>query len=375
MITFLAFIGVFGILIFVHELGHFLMARRFGVKVLEFGFGFPPRIWSKKKGDTLYTVNLVPIGGFVRMHGEHGEDKKNKESFASKTKFQRGLILIAGVFMNLLLAYTLLTILYAIGMNSMIPGSEKHIGVKNDQRVVITGVEEGSPAAEALKEGDIISKIEGEEVFQHIAVSALINEVLENDKEKPVNITITRDGTESVKELKTYESEIESNGEKVSVQKIGVSLQTEGKIRAPFYLAPVAAFSETIRLTKFTTLGIIDFFGTIITKFKISEGVVGPAGIVSIAGDLAKVGIIPLMQFMIFLSISLAVLNIMPIPALDGGHLLILLVEKVKGKDLSHEAKSMVQFIGFGVLVALMVTLTIRDLTGVSILESIKGLF
>lgn len=375
MITFLAFVAVFGLLIFVHELGHFLMARRLGVKVEEFAFGFPPRIWSRKKGDTIYSINLIPIGGFVRMQGEHGEDEDNKTSFASKTKFQKSLILVAGVVMNFLLAVFLLTLIYGIGFRSVFPGMENHIGVINTQKVVVKEVNEDTPANDKLKEGDIITKIDDVNVKYHAEVFVNINELTKEDQDKPLKFTILRDGEEIVEEISTYEDEIDANGEMIKVRMIGVVVETEGNIRTPFYLAPVAGLSEAIRLTGFAFQGMIDFFGTIVSKFAISENVGGPVAIVSATGVFARAGIMPLIQFAAFLSVSLAVLNIIPIPALDGGHILILLVEKVKGKDLSHEMKNMVQFIGFGLLIVLMVVITIRDITGVSVFESIKNLF
>ena len=140
-------------------------------------------------------------------------------------------------------------------------------------------------------------------------------------------------------------------------------------------MAPVAATSESARLTYLTLAGVLDFFSKIITRFSLSEGVVGPVALVGMVGGAAQAGIIVLLQFIVILSLSLAVINIMPIPALDGGHILILLIEKIKGRDLSHEAKNLVQFIGFASLIVLVLFITVRDLTGFTLLEYLKRVF
>lgn len=375
MLTFFAFIIVFGILVFVHELGHFLMARKFGVRVEEFGFGFPPRLWSKKKRDTLYSVNLIPLGGFVRLFGEQGENENNHESYASKSKLQKILILVSGVSMNFLLAVFLLTIAYGVGMETKIPGMENHKGVVNEQKITIVEVEKDTPASAVLQVGDVITEVEGHKISVSEEVFMRINEALKEDAEKPVRLAVLRDGKTFNEELKTYEAEIDIKNEKRKIRRIGVGLETVGKLRAPLYLAPIVALSETIRLTQLTFVGILFFFGSIISSLTISEGVVGPAEIVALTGGFARAGLMPLIQFMAMLSVSLAVINIMPIPALDGGHVLILIVEKIRRRDLSHDAKNMVQFVGFGMLLLLMIVITIRDLTGISVLEYIKKLF
>ncbi|PIZ00445.1 hypothetical protein COY62_02585 [bacterium (Candidatus Howlettbacteria) CG_4_10_14_0_8_um_filter_40_9] len=375
MLTLFSFIIVFGILVFAHELGHFLAARKLGVRVEEFGFGFPPRIWSKEKRETLYSVNLIPLGGFVKLYGEQGEDEKNLESYSAKTKLQKALILVSGVTMNFLLTAFILTIIYSIGFQTFILGMENHKGVINTQEVVIEKVEEKTPAAEVLRQGDIVKKVDNEPIFLDSDIFVKINEKTKQSPEQPVTITIVRDGKEESKILKTYEIEAEVKGQKMKVRRIGVGLETRGGIRVPVYFAPFVAISETARLAGLTLLGILSFFGQIATRLTISENVVGPAKIVTMVGGAAEAGIMPLMQFMAILSISLAVINIMPIPALDGGHLLIILVEKIRRKDLSHDAKNMVQFVGFGALLLLMVLITFRDLAGVSVLEYIKRVF
>lgn len=375
MLTFIAFIFVFGILVFVHELGHFLMARKLGVRVEEFGFGFPPKIWSKEKKGTRYSINLIPLGGFVKLYGENGEGAGEKDSYISKKKYEKILILLSGVFMNFMLTVLLLSVLYSIGFKGFIPGMEKHKGVKNTQKIEILEVEKGTPAALVLKEGDIVKAIEGEQIYLDTELFQKINDITKNNPEKEIKLTIQRDGVEEDKILKTYSTEVESRGKKVPVRRIGVILETKGELKAPVYIAPVAAFGESFRLAKFTFFGILDFFTKIITRFTISEGVVGPAGIVSMVGGAAKAGFVPLLQFMSILSLSLAVINILPIPALDGGHIFIILIEKIKGKDLSHDSKNIVQLIGFVSLILLMVLVTIRDITGISALDYLRRIF
>lgn len=375
MLTFLAFLIVFGVLVFVHELGHFLAARRIGVMVEEFGFGFPPHLWSRKKGDTLYSINAIPLGGFVKLYGEHGEKADDVRSFASKTKIQKVFVLVSGVLMNLFLAFWILFLLYLFGFKPTILGMKKYRGIKNDLRIEIIKVEENTPASESLKVGDIVKKIEGEDIYVDVELFMRLNEFTKNNPEKEVNLTIIREGREEIKKLKTYETEIEGRNGKIKARRVGVVLETKGSIRAPIYLAPFVAFLEIFRLGSNTFVGIVDFFKKIFTRLIISDNVIGPVGIVTMIGGVAKLGLEPLLQFVAILSASLAIINIMPIPALDGGHLLILFVEKIKRKDLSLEAKSVVQFLGFAFIIMIIIIITIRDLTGISVLEYIKNIF
>jgi len=363
--TVLIFILVLGILVSVHELGHFLAARNRGVKVEEFAFGFPPRIWSKKKGDTNYSINLIPLGGYVKLFGEHDEDSKDPRSFASKSKLEQTFILLSGVAMNFLLTVFLLTILYIFGVKSLIPGMEKHKGVQNNQEVKIIKVEKNTPAEkEGLKEGDIIKKVDGKQVFNDIEVLNVINKKIFKKPDEKIVFEIKRGDETFTKDIETYEAKIKDGNREVTVRRIGIKeLRSIGEVKAPFYLAPFIAFSESIRLAKITFVGTIDFFGNIFTKFALKDDVVGPIGIAKLTGTFMEFGLAALVQFVAILSITLAVVNILPIPAMDGGHIFILLLEKIFGRDFSAQSKGMVAIVGLLMLLLLFIIISVKDLS------------
>ncbi|MCL4387128.1 MAG: M50 family metallopeptidase [Patescibacteria group bacterium] len=373
MITLLAFIFVLSLVVFVHELGHFLTAKAKGVAVQEFGFGIPPRIWSKKVGETVYSINFFPIGGFCKFLDDEGKHN-HPRSFNSKSKKERILIASAGPIMNLFLAILILTLLYTVGFKTnLIPGMGDHAGVVNTQKIRIIGVDKNSPAEkEGLKEGDIINKIGGQKVSVDTEVLAKINELTTKNPDEKIGIEIERDSKTSVKNIQTFEDRIKgSNNKEITVRRVGITLETLGEAKAPFYLAPYIATTETFRLMGLTFVGVLDFFGKLLTKFSLSENATSFVGIAGMAGASAKMGVLPLLQFSAILSISLAVLNIMPIPALDGGHIFIMVLEKIARRDFSMKAKNIIQLTGFGLLLLLMIILTIRDLSLVDLLKRI----
>jgi len=372
MITFLAFIFVFGMLIFAHELGHFFAARNRGVRVEELAFGFPPRLWSRKKGETVYAINLIPIGGYCKIYGEHGEDGKDPRSYTSKNAVEKAFMLSAGVIANILLAIVLLTIAYAAGMRAYFPGMANHSGVINNQKVKITSVDKDSPAQkEGLLEGDIVRKVEGKEIMIDAEVQAYIVEKTANNPDEKVAIELERNGQTFAKEIQTFADKVKVEDKEVPVRRVGITLETIGNIRAPFYLAPFVAISETFKLAGQFVLGVGQFFTRLVTQLSVSENVIGPVKIVSYTGAFAKLGILPLIQFSAMLSISLAVMNLLPIPALDGGHLFILALEKALRREFSARAKAIVQMMGFTLIIGLVIIITLKDL---SIISSIRNL-
>jgi len=376
MITFIVFIIVFSIIILVHEFGHFITAKFFDVRVDEFAIGFPPRIWAKKKKEITYSINAIPLGGFVRLFGEGGEGEKSKRSLVSKKTWQKTIIFAAGVGMNFLMAWSILFSFYLVGGQATFPGMWEHSGVVNDQKVYVTYVEKDSPAEKnGIEAGDVIKKVNGNEVYLDTSVIDEIQKAVAENKEKPVNVVAKRDEKEFQRNILTGKAEYEYDGKKVEYQKIGVNLETRGKIKAKWYMAPVAATAETWRLTKLTMVGIADMFKTLVTRLKISENVVGPAGIVKLTGVAAGMGFGALLQFVVILSISLGVINIMPIPVLDGGHVLFLAIEKVRGKPVPVGTKNAIQTVGFGLLLLLVLVITISDIGRFNIFGFMKGIF
>lgn len=351
MQTFLAFIFVFTILVLVHELGHFLAAKLMGVGVKEFAFGFPPRLYSKKVGSTNYILNLLPIGGYVQLIGEHGEDAKLKDSLVNKKPWQKAVIFGSGVAMNFLLAWFVLTIFYMVGGKAIISGMEKYPGIENTQRAQVATILKDSAAQKAgIQEGDIVTSVNGINVAnsEEVIISVM-------DSGQKLKLGLEHEGQK-------IEKEVEVTGKQGDSARLGIGLETVGKIRAPFYLAPYIAVKETSRLTVMTVKEFGKFLSLALRTGEISDSVGGPVAIVKVTGVAASMGFAPLMQLLIMLSVSLGVVNILPFPALDGGHILFLGIEKVLGRELPTKFKEAVNKAGFALLLLLIVWITFKDL-------------
>ena len=368
----LAFALVLGVLVMVHELGHFLAARIFGVRVDKFAFGFPPRIWSKKIGETEYTVNLIPFGGYVLMYGEEGEHKTDSRSFAHKRPWQKSIILAAGVVMNLILAWVILTSFYLFGGRGLIAGMDSYPGVTNSEHVYVTEVVAGSPAAgTGITSGDMIVSVDGVVVRDTTSVFDAVQSAKQKNPNLPVPVEYVHDGQTYNKKLDTYEEKVGGT----TVKRIGITMEERGVIRAKWYLAPWVALRETANIVWLTLTGIWGIFVNIFTRFQVGEAVGGPVAIYSLSGVFARIGFSALAQFIAILSVSLALINILPFPALDGGHIAFLAIEAVRGKKIKDETKQAVNNVGFGILLLLMVSLVIRDLARLDVFEKIKGIF
>jgi len=365
LISALGIIFVFALIIFVHELGHFIMAKRSGVRVDDFAFGFPPRLWSTKKGDTRYSINLIPLGGYVKIYGDDGSDPDNPKSYAGKPAHTKIMILLAGVFLNFMLAWFILFGGYLFGMQPIIPGMDSHKGVVNNMKIIVSSIEKGSPAEkEGIQEGDIIKSIDGKEFKNTIGLISYIQNEANKDKSKDVtlNAVIERDGKTIEKKVTTYKTKQKAGNKKIEVNRIGVVLEADGKISAPFFTSLTASFSETVKIMYLTVLGVLDLFTKLITSFQVSENVAGPVGLIVITSSFAQMGLPALLQFTAILSVAVGVFNILPIPGLDGGHTLIVLIETAFRKKFSTKTKNIIQFAGFGALILLMAVVTFKDI-------------
>lgn len=527
----------FSFLVLIHELGHFWAAKRNGVKVLEFGIGFPPKIWSKKKGETIYSINAIPFGGFVRLYGEDVSDPKvlkDPRSFASKGKWARIQITIAGVVMNFLFAILALTIGFSIGIEPLIAEygdvlkavksgiveiEEGYIvgEVKDDSLVYKKGLREGDRIVaindqsldefiinnaekdkvssllykrsgtefsivfdegisfeelnlplktpfqlprvfvfnnqKSLLAGDRIEQVNGVEVFNYqdlleanklkdldtifvnrngeginlnfnldlndkylLSEDVFLNKanyslvvesqtaelqskklfergdllVAINDKKinkledlktesskykgKSVAITLVRDAKEI-----TINSEVKEDGtlglflvpllneEKDLKFYSGledVSLVKINNIKYPIHQAFFYSLGEVFRLGKLTVVMFGSVFGDIFSSFSVPDGVAGPVGIAKMTVGFAKQGALSLLRFIAIISLSLAVLNLLPVPALDGGRLLFILIEAVRGKPLKAQTEAMIHGIGFMFLMLLIFLVTFKDIFG-----------
>ncbi len=531
-ITAIVFLLVFSLLVLIHEWGHFYAARKSGIKVEEFGIGMPPRIWGKKKGETIYSVNWIPFGGFVRLSGEDASDPKalkDKRSFAAKPPRLRILVVTAGVLMNLLLAYVLLTFGFIFGIQPLILSADEvldHLDkgtIHTEDGIIVKTVEEGSPAAEAglmpedrilelngkeifsanqldevidspdqraviatvqrdgetqrlnmvidfkeslgfatyeiltlprvaikevepgsqsavagLQSGDIILKINDRQIYftdqyqtavrssskleyeilrndqiiiinvafedtgrvvvsnvfpgtpaeesgikkgdvilkineQSINVPEDILNVTETAEEGKMNYKIVRDGETfdmnikpdqngmigvGLSTLRSYENEQLS----VYASDVPVSVIKIEDVRYPVWEAPIVAFNECVRLGVLTVDMAGNVFSSVFTRLTVPEGVAGPVGIAQLTHVFVQEGFFSIVRFVALLSLSLAIINILPFPALDGGRLLFILAEVIIGRRVGAKFEAWVHAIGFLILMLLVLAVTYSDI-------------
>ncbi len=349
-LTSLAVIPVLGFLIFVHELGHFLAARWMGIRVLEFGFGYPPRMFKLfERSGVEYTVNWLPLGGFVRMAGEDG-DFGAEGSMAAAPPWRRIIVLVAGPFMNLLTA----VVVFAIVLTAGVP----------TYPVRLVAVSEGGPAAVAgLQAGDVISAVDGKEVVGLQAVSQAIR----SHAGQPVSVTFTRgQETMTVTLVPRLPADTPAGQGAAGIQIEEFEPPTGPQlVRSNVVSALIGGVDRTIGLIVLMVGGLAQLIqGLISPKVALPEGGVG--GVVAIGritAQVAQQGWRQLLTLTAFLSVNLAILNLLPIPALDGGRILFAIVEAVRRKRIPPEKEALVHLAGFAVLIAFMLFITFIDVS------------
>jgi regulator of sigma E protease len=349
LITILIFLGILAVLILAHETGHFATAKAFRVKVEEFGLGFPPRLFGFKRGETLYSLNAVPLGGFTKMAGE--EDPKVERSLASKGTGTRVIVLAAGSIMNLLLPIVLFAIAFMVPYN-VVTGA-----------VVATEVAPNSPAAAAgITAGDTIVSLNDEPVNSINDLSLYTS--LNLGKEVSLLIRHSDGTTEEVRLIPRWKppSGQGAMGVVVSMPDPVVTRQSD-----PFWEAIPKGVNQCIET--------FVIFKNEILKWLIGAApvqVTGPVGIAQLTGEVAQAGLSPLLQFTGFISINLAIVNILPLPALDGGRIVFVLLAWVRrGKRISPKMEGLVHAIGFAILIAAILAITYQDIARIIAGESL----
>ncbi|KKS14370.1 hypothetical protein A2617_02040 [Candidatus Daviesbacteria bacterium RIFOXYD1_FULL_41_10] len=356
-------------LVVAHEFGHFLLAKKFGVKVLEFGFGIPPRIWGKKVGETLVSINWIPLGGFVRLFGENGMDKEHlerKDAFVSKPTWQRILIIVAGASINFLLAATLFwVVLFAQGFKTSLPAltDYKFFGAKQvtQSTILVGNVAKDSPAEGKISPGDRILEINGIKLQK---------------SEELIDLTKKFTGREITLNLQNPADEIR----KVSLTPrldppkgqgaIGISLGTVKAINLSYETLPEklgSGLTYSYNLGVYSIVVLGKFIGQAISSqdlAPVSETVSGPIAITGVASEILKTDspVIPYLNFVAFISLNLAILNILPFPALDGGRLLFLLIELITRKKVKAEIEQFIHTLGFAILIGLSILVAFSDI-------------
>lgn len=356
LLTIIIFIVILSVLIFVHEFGHFAVAKKSGVRVDEFGFGFPPRIFGVKKGETLYSLNLIPIGGFVKIYGEQGEGKNEPNSFVSKDISRRTLILSAGVLMNFFLAMFLLSIGNKIGLPTIVD-EHSEPGVVRAAKVQISEIVANSPAeAAGLKTGDIISGLKDSEEIK-VSTPREVQFFIDKHKGEKI-ILIVKRGNEALDiSLIPRENPPAEEGP------LGVALINTAIVSYPLIKSISKGVMDTINLTILIAVALGGILYRALVGLPVGEALTGPVGIYNITSQAAGMGFIYLLQLAALLSINLAIINILPFPALDGGRLLFLAIEKIKGTPVSQRIENLVHTIGFVLLIIFMLLITYKDLT------------
>ncbi|PIZ96027.1 MAG: hypothetical protein COX80_02465 [Candidatus Magasanikbacteria bacterium CG_4_10_14_0_2_um_filter_33_14] len=407
MLTILLFILILGILVVAHEFGHFITARKSGMKVFEFGFGFPPRVagfyrdpetkkivWilgnGKKKSDeqtkeqkatlantvggeereeeypaTLWSINLLPLGGFVKIKGENGENAREADSFGAQKAWKRIIVLAAGVIMNVILAIVVLSIGFMIGLpTDLSEGVDSQAIMVEQPSVVVQQVEDNSPAKIAgIEFGDKILRIgsadmawfENENLLGEEINSQKLIEYVNAHSSEEMSLVIKRSEEDLVIKMTP---EMIKNADS---PKLGIALADAGVIRYPWYLAIYKGFIATFIVLINIFVGFYFLLKNLILGHGLVFDIAGPVGIASLVGQSAKLGFNYLLNITAMLSLSLAAINILPIPALDGGRIVFVILEKILKKPVPMKYEQIAHTIGFLLLMTLIVVVTWRD--------------
>lgn len=337
-----------GILIFIHELGHFLLAKTFNVKVLRFSLGFGPKLFGFKGKETEYVLSAFPLGGYVKMAGEDPEEPLSEEdlprAFSHQPVKKRVLIVLAGPLFNILLGYMVFASVLATGRPITLPKLEKLLPVVDE-------VVQGTPAEKAgLQPGDRILEVEGKRVDTWFEMVDAVSK----RPGQPTRFTILRDNRKIEVTIVPMSEKEKINGKEITIGRIGIKKDVGNfiyQIEADSFIeVPVKAALATYRMVEF----VVDSIGMFITGTVSVKNLGGPITIVKESGRAAEAGVLAYFMFMALLSVNLGVLNLLPIPVLDGGHLLLYTVEGLKGEPLTDRTVIIVNRIGYAILAFLM---------------------
>ncbi len=364
--TVLLFVLILGALVFVHELGHFLAARRSGVRVDEFGFGFPPQLFGRRRGETLYSLNLIPFGGFVRLYGEQSTDQADPGSFQAISLSRKIFVMAAGVLMNYGLAWILLTGVLAAGV-TVEPSTVKidSGATITNQSVVATVTAHGAAAKAGLQQGDRVSEINGQKFTSTEQLAAFARQ----NQFPDLVVTVQRDGQEQRITIAPNDvTDLAAPHYEFGITEIGT-------LRYPWYSAPWAGLRSTVSLSWQSIAGFGQVIRQLVQSGQLSEDVAGPVGIAVLTGEVSRLGIISVLQFVALLSISLAVINFLPIPALDGGRAFLLIIQKIVRRTINPRIENYIHASGFYLLLLMILLISVRDVQRFDIVNRFLSLF
>ncbi|MDR3548510.1 MAG: M50 family metallopeptidase [Candidatus Pacebacteria bacterium] len=367
----LIFIVVLVVLILVHELGHFIVAKLSGMRVEEFGIGYPPRALTiGKLGDTLYTLNWLPFGGFVRIYGEEGEngeeppaEGEKSRAFNSKPFILKALVLLAGIAMNLVFAWALFLTTLALGTEQVLTQAQSY--TVKDATIALAAVRPGSPADKAgFLPGDEIKNsvlpMKGlAESYNGADPAAFSTLVAMDASGTPMQFTVNRNGKTihitAAPEMKTIPGAPTRPG-------FGFTISAVGTVKTPLKDVPYQGLILTWNVTKETAVALGQFFKGIVTFSANLAEISGPVGIANAVGQASSNGISALLSLVALISVNLALVNLIPVPALDGGRLLFVIIEAIIRRPLNPKIADTVNMVGFALLILLMIVVTGHDI-------------
>lgn len=356
--TAILFIIILAVLVLIHEFGHFAAAKQAGIRVDEFGLGFPPKMFGIKKGETEYTINWIPFGGFVKIFGETPDEDAltgpdSSRSLINKSKWKQIVVISAGVTMNFFFAW----LLFAISFMSGFPASvSSDLGVIENPRTTITHVVDGLSADYAgLRPGDIIAELRtAQGVFTNPHIDDVRGIITATNGQ---DFTIVFERAGELQEQSINAGTVPGSEGLV----IGIVMDEIGSLHLPPHEAIWVAGKFTFSLAGEIAVGLVNFVKDIFIGQADYSQVSGPVGIAELVGDARGFGFIYLLSFTAFISLHLAVLNLLPFPALDGGRLLFIIIEAVRRKAISPKVANTVNAVGFLLLLGLMLLVTVKD--------------
>ncbi len=357
--AFLLLILVISVLVLVHELGHLLVAKASGMKVFEFGFGFPPKLVKlfTYRG-TDYTLNLIPFGGFVKIAGEDMVDPSVPvdQLFSSKPKYKQFLVLIAGVVGNVVLGWILLAGSFSLGVLVPVDSAPAGVDLKNHQTMVLNVLPESPAALAGIEPGVRIKALVGPGDTLLDPAPEVITAYVQNHGDHDLTLITQEGGRQEESNILKPVLDSESGN-----YRLGIALDRVGTYRMPIGQAIVESWKKTGEALVAITSGLFHLLSALFQGGADLSGVAGPVGIAGMAKSASQIGLASLLSFMAVLSLNLAILNLLPIPALDGGRIVIVVLEAITGRKITGKAVSIVQFASFALLILLMILVTVHD--------------